>query len=740
MPVVNDEPEGIRLFRWHGMDLAERGNQAVGNCPLCGQGGRFYVNVENGKWDCKRCGDSGNPMEFIRRLYEKSREGKCNLDNLAANRGLLDPNTLWEWGCCQSVITGDWLVPGYSIEGEVSQLYAYRLINGKMRLLVSPGLGQKIFAAPGALTAKDETLYVCEGVWDGMALWEVLGLARLAGKSAGEDKGIKLVATSKVEESLRASTAVIAVPSAAVFFDTWAPVAAGREVVLLYHSDHPISAGFNGMKRAAGILGLAKSKPSRLLYIHWGPNGYDASHPSGYDVRDALTATDDPAGRVAALQGLLNIVKAAPPEWLEEAKERQCRELKPLPCTDYNVLVNAWKKTMKWTEGLDRALACMLATITSTKVVGDQLWMRIISPPSSGKSVLCEALSVARKHVRALSTLRGFHSGYKTDADGSEDVSLIEQLRDKTLIVKDGDTLLRSPNRDQILSEARDLYDRVSRAHYRNNLARAYEGVNITFLLCGTPLLSQLDSSELGERFLDCRIVHTMDPELEDDIGWRVALGSDANMSYESNGRADEQHAPERTEAMRLTGGFVEYLRTNALSRLRQTTTPDWALRACQQYGTFVSHMRSRPVVDRSRTDTSGEPQRELSFRLISQLVRLARCLAVVLGKSTVDQEVMTRVRAVVLDTAHGNTLDVTRHLRARGDRGLEVRGIAALMMYTEQRTKDFVRFLWKVGIIEPVMKGPITVHSRWRLTSRVSRLWDEVMGKPTIHEQGRCR
>jgi hypothetical protein len=69
--------------------------------------------------------------------------------------------------------------------------------------------------------------------------------------------------------------------------------------------------------------------------------------------------------------------------------------------------------------------------------------------------------------------------------------------------------------------------------------------------------------------------------------------------------------------------------------------------------------------------------------------------------------------------------------LRARGDRGLEVRGIAALMMYTEQRTKDFVRFLWKVGIIEPVMKGPITVHSRWRLTTRVSRLWDEVMGKP---------
>jgi hypothetical protein len=53
-------------------------------------------------------------------------------------------------------------------------------------------------------------------------------MARLAGKSAGEGKGIRLAATGKVEESLRASTGVIAVPSAAVFFDTWASVAEGR--------------------------------------------------------------------------------------------------------------------------------------------------------------------------------------------------------------------------------------------------------------------------------------------------------------------------------------------------------------------------------------------------------------------------------------------------------------------------------------------------------------------------------
>jgi hypothetical protein len=131
-----------------------------------------------------------------------------------------------------------------------------RLINGKMRLLVSPWTGSRRYLpllVPWQM--KEGTLYICEGVWDGMALCEVLGMARLAGKSAGENKGIKLVATGKVEESLRASAAVIAVPSAAVFFDTWAPVAAGRRggtTVSLRLSDYSRTQRYEESRRDTG--------------------------------------------------------------------------------------------------------------------------------------------------------------------------------------------------------------------------------------------------------------------------------------------------------------------------------------------------------------------------------------------------------------------------------------------------------------------------------------------------------
>src|SRR5690606_14950694 len=122
--------------------------------------------------------------------------------------------------------------------------------------------------------------------------------------------------------------------------------------------------------------------------------------------------------------------------------------------------------------------------------------------------------------------------------DGSgEDYSLISKLGGKTLVVKDGDTLLQSPNLGQILSEARDLYDTVSRSSYRTKQGgRDYQGVRMTFILCGTSSLRKIDSSELGERFLDCVIMEGIDNDLEDEILWRVANRVERNMGVEADG------------------------------------------------------------------------------------------------------------------------------------------------------------------------------------------------------------
>ena len=301
--------------------------------------------------------------------------------------------------------------------------------------------------------------------------------------------------------------------------------------------------------------------------------------------------------RLVRLGKLLCLCQPVPPAWLGSVPGASAGpvsggELTSLPCRSYHTLIMAWKKALKWTVGLDCALSVMAATCASTKIVGDQLWVKIMAPASTGKSTLCEAVNIS-KYVVSKSTIRGFHSGYQ-QSEG-EDNSLITKLRDMTLVIKDGDTLLQAPNLGQILAEGRDIYDRTGRSDYRNKAGKDHSGVNMTWILCGTASLRYIDSSELGQRFLDCVIMEGIDDDFEDEILWRVANRVDRNMAVEADGSVEATYEPELAYAMRLTGGYIDYLRENAADLLSQVTIDEKALRKCTRLGKFVAFMRARP-------------------------------------------------------------------------------------------------------------------------------------------------
>jgi hypothetical protein len=396
------------------------------------------------------------------------------------------------------------------------------------------------------------------------------------------------------------------------------------------------------------------------------------------------------------------------------------------PCSSYKVLVNSWRKALKWTVGLDHALTTMLASIASVKLLGDQLWIKVVSPASTGKSALCEAVSVNSQYVCAKSSIRGFFSGYREGSQGV-DAGLVPLIRDKTLVTKDGDTLLQSPNLPQILSEGRDLYDGTSRTHYRNMVVQDHSGVRTTWILCGTSSLRQLDSSELGERFLDCVIMEDIDDELEEEIGWRVANRADRSMGMESNGKPETHNEPAMAEAMQLTGGYVSWLRENAGSMVGEIRNPDWAKWLCVRLGKFVALMRARPSL---RQDE--KPEREFSARLVSQLVRLAKCLAFVLNKDEVDEEVIGRVRQVALDTARGRTLTIASMLYD-ADNGIEPGALSIKMGISDDKVRTLLRFLRAIRVVDHVATESIHgVHfggrARWVLTKGMEQLYEQVV------------
>lgn len=429
-----------------------------------------------------------------------------------------------------------------------------------------------------------------------------------------------------------------------------------------------------------------------------------------------------------ALLKLLGLLETVPDDWIKEAGTKNAGgDVKCLSCNDYKSLINSWRKALKWTDGMDCALSVMLASISSTMSVGDQLWCKIIGPASCGKSTLCEAVSVNQKYVLAKSTIRGFHSGF---GDGEEDHSLISKVSGKTLVTKDGDTLLQSPNLGQVLSEARDVYDTVSRTSYRNKSSRDYQGIRMTWLLCGTSSLRSIDSSELGERFLDCVIMDGIDEDLEQEILWRVVNKSVKNLSIEADGTPESQQAPEMTEAMGLTGGYIDYLRNNTQNKIDAVEVPEWALHKCMRLGKFVALLRSRPSKMQAET-----AEREFAARLVSQHSRLMLCLALVLNRKSIDKEVMRRTVKVALDTSRGTTFIIAECLYQRGEAPVNV--IANLTGISDTEVRKLLKFMKKINVVTfktAKMNGLKNRSNKpqWRLTTMMSKLWESVVPKKT--------
>ena len=175
-----------------------------------------------------------------------------------------------------------------------------------------------------------------------------------------------------------------------------------------------------------------------------------------------------------------------------------------------------------------------------------------------------------------------------------------------------------------------------------------------------------------------------------------------------------------------LTGGYVGWLRENAVKLLSKITTSDDVLHRCTRLGKFVAFMRARPS---TRQDETAE--REFAARLVSQHIRLAKCLAAVMNRPTVDEEVMKRVLKVCLDTSRGQTLDLVHALYESGEEGIEPR---ALSMYTNQQegqTRVMLRFLKRIEVVETFKakgrsKG-MANRARWRLTFKLKELYDQV-------------
>lgn len=249
----------LGAFTFHGVDLSLHGKEAVGDCPFCEKSGHFYASAATGQWSCKRCGESGNAGTFLRKLWSLSQEQTTEQDfrELSEQRGI-PPKVLREWGLAKSLITGEWLLP---IDHGGEALAALSKCNDRLQVRCTTGAKQLPFG-DFAANKNRETLWVCEGPWDGMAWDSVLRTVKENGKP------------------LRLSHSVVAIPGAGLCHAMLPTLCDGRHVRLLLDNDEAGRNGTNGIIKA---LADSKFQPKSVNVLCW-----DEDREEGFDIRDLV--------------------------------------------------------------------------------------------------------------------------------------------------------------------------------------------------------------------------------------------------------------------------------------------------------------------------------------------------------------------------------------------------------------------------------------------------------------------
>lgn len=736
----------LRAYLFHGVTLTERGAQAIGDCPFCGREGKFSVEIETSKFKCWHCGSGGskgggNALGFTRLVYENavlaaSTSQSTFYTTVASERGLLQSDTVVAWGIACTV-DGTWLVPGYGPTGQLDQVYRRTKVTDKgewvWRLLPTPGIWPegKVHALHLPYTDFDPNyarpnVVICEGPWDGMALWE----------------------TAQKDEFGQAD--IIAVPGCNVWRQEWTEFCRGKNVILLFDSDHPkevipgsdkiVRAGYDGMTRVAKRLsGVAAS----VRWLRWGPDGYDQSLPSGWDIRDTLKTAPTLDERRTKLVELLSKIEDAPREWFSTSvvmvngQTAGGRETESMPCSRWDVCEEAWREAMFWRKDLKDALAILLAICASTSQAGNQLFLDLIGSPGSAKTTLCQGLLVSNHCVR-LENVTKLLSGWKKPGEEGVDCSFLARANNKTWVTCEFDVLGSSPQYHELMGKVRRIFDGETSTTYGNDdKDRIYTALRTPWIRAGTQKMmdkmADHDQSQLGDRFI--RFIIGDPDDIERRNITRRALRSERAALVETvNCTAGSMVDSKTRLAHALTGGYVDWLRANAESELNAIEISEAVEDYCIDLAELSADLRARPCEDKRKVETHNT--KELPTRLARQNIRLATCLAVALNKPSVDAEVLRIVRKVALDTATGHSLRLAQWLCSPNKKaggklyqecgGIMTRTLEGWMEMNPERMQLYLKFLRGIGVIE--METHPHMGNSWLLTDRVYRLFLKVM------------
>lgn len=451
-------------FGFKEVELAIVGNQAIGNCPFCGDLNHFYVakDSKNSTWDCKKCGVQGGYKVFVSEMIKFSQKAfnKFSAKALCDSRGLsFETFRLARVG--YHPFTKQYIVPSYGENEELLSAKIFDIQQNTFNVIAGQTLFMYSPPAQACTLQNAKVVPICEGEWDSLALFEVFR-------------------SLKVNDHF-----IIGRPGSGVFKTEILPFLEGKEVLLFGDNDAP---GQKGDDKAEKLITNARS----LKRIKW-----PLSYKPGYDVRDVYTKMYkcQPKPTWERLKFLLA------PVVQHSVEETTTLIGRPIPCTQVYSVFRKWLH-LPSTELLD----VIFGVAISNRIPGDPCWMLIVAPPGATKTEPLMTFT-GSPLVETLSSLTSctLISGARVSSSGY-DPSLIPRLKNKILVIKDFTAVLGLPAMefDEIISILRDAYDGECKKPFGTGVVKAYSGCHFTIIAAVTPIVEEFTEGHpaVGERFL----------------------------------------------------------------------------------------------------------------------------------------------------------------------------------------------------------------------------------------------
>ena len=577
------------------------------DCFKCGES-KLFVNGEDGTYVCKLCNHKGNHFSFIKQHQASLANRKLNPLLLKfANLKGIHSSKLREYGFVQDDTRV--FIPRYGLKGAIVSLHPFSFKNN----IVLNVKGQPVRPNFWQYNAKEKQTYLFESDLDGLCF-----LMRA--------KAAKLKCN------------VISFPGASTFKEDWVKYVKAKNTVWCF--DHDTAKGGKAKKEKfyPGLKGIEKAAEtcngttSNFKWVNWEVGGFERP----FDVRDLFKEVKSPKEFIHKINEMTEDFKTT-------TVKTNTTTIKAIPVTNFEDLCTEFREKVELNPTLKRVLACSCATVLSAKTQGDPIWMFVVGPPSSGKTLLLDAFAECRQATIHRSTLTktSLVSGRALD----EDPSILGIIDKKALIIKDLTMLLMSPVTvlEETFGTLRDAFDDSVHVQFGNGVTRHYENLRFSWLSGVTDIIHGFNKSDAGERFLKVDIV---DPAFNESETIEKALLSLSEDDFKIHLKA-------------ATLGYIDHMWNSGFENNLPPLTRS-AIQKIIAVSQVISYMRTKVKKDREG-NIEYRTRKEQGTRVAKQLAKLTQMLCVVFGKTELtDEEFNEFILKVAFDTCTSIQTEIT--------------------------------------------------------------------------------